>query len=170
MHIYLIGLTGSGKTTLGKQIAQMLKLSFIDLDEYVCRKENKTVSQIFADHGETYFRNKETEAIKELSKEKNLLIATGGGAACFNDNMTIMNVSGITVFLYVPVQEITDRLWSSPQRDKRPMIEGKNKEQLLAYMTELYEQRLPFYNQAKLIIKGNSISANDIVLSLNEMD
>lgn len=170
MRIFFIGLTGSGKTTLAKQLAQQLKLTFIDLDEYIVRKELKSISEIFADKGEEYFRKKEAEYLREICNIQDAVIATGGGAACFHDNMTIMNISGVTIFLDVPIPTLTDRLWHQPQREQRPMIAGKTKEQLGVFLTELLNSRIEYYKEAKLILKGNDISVDQLLYLLDEMD
>lgn len=170
MRIFLIGLIGSGKTTLGKKLAEALKVPFIDLDEYIVRKELKSVSEIFADKGEGYFREKEAKYLREICNLKDGVIATGGGAACFHDNMTVMNVSGITIFLDVPLETLTDRLWHQPQREQRPMIAGKTKDELGKFLEELYAKRISFYKEAKLIFKGNDISADQILYLLDELD
>jgi shikimate kinase len=170
MRIFFIGLTGSGKTTLGKQLAQELKLTFIDLDEYISRKELKTISEIFAEKGEEYFRQKEADCLREVCKLKDAVISTGGGTACYHDNMTVMNTSGITIFLDVPIHTITERLWYQPHREQRPMIAGKSKEELQKFLQELLDKRLQFYKEAKLILKGNDISVNQILYLLDEID
>lgn len=170
MRIFLIGLIGSGKTTLGKKLAESLKIPFIDLDEYIVRKELKSISEIFALHGESYFREKEAKYLREVCEYKEAVVSTGGGAACFHDNMTVMNVSGITIFLDVPIETLTERLWHQPQREQRPMIAGKTKEELTVFLQETHQKRLEFYKEAKLIFKGNDISADQILYLIDELD
>ncbi len=170
MRIFLIGLIGSGKTTLGKKLAESLKIPFIDLDEYIVRKELKSISEIFATKGEAYFREVEAKYVREVCQFKDGVIATGGGAACFHDNMTIMNVAGITIFLDVPLETLTERLWHQPQREQRPMIAGKTKPELAQFIKDIHQSRIEFYKEAKLIFKGNDISADQIMYLLDELD
>jgi shikimate kinase len=170
MRIFLIGLIGSGKTTLGKKLAESLKIPFIDLDEYIVRKELKSISEIFSLKGETYFRECEAKYLREICQFKDAVVATGGGAACFHDNMTVMNVSGVTIFLDVPLDTLTERLWHQPQREQRPMIAGKTKEELRTFVKEIHQSRIEFYKEAKLIFKGNDISADQILYLLDELD
>jgi shikimate kinase len=159
MKIFLVGLTGSGKSTLGKELAKSLKLSFVDLDDYIIEKEGKTIQEIFETYGEDYFRNLEHKSILELCKQKKIVIATGGGAACFHDNMTIMNIAGITLFLDVPPKIVADRLIQVQDRQNRPMLANKTNEQIVALMEDLYEKRLPYYNEAKLIVAGSDLES-----------
>jgi shikimate kinase len=170
MRIYLIGLTGSGKTTLGRQLALKLDVPFIDLDEYVTGKEKRSVADIFNTDGENYFRILETEGLKEISKMKDVVISTGGGAACFHDNMTLMNISGLTIFLDVPIPEIAQRLWNQPHREQRPMIANKTLEELKLFLQILLDKRMEFYSEAKLIFQGGDISVKKILEDLNELD
>src|SRR5579859_2734142 len=103
MKIFLIGLPGSGKTTMGKSLADALRLPFADLDVEIEKSEGLTVPQIFEKRGEDYFRAAESELLKKFtSSSGHFVMAAGGGAPCFNRNMTAMNQSGITVFLDVP--------------------------------------------------------------------
>ena len=88
MRIYLIGLPGSGKTTLGKQVAKALNLTFIDMDEKIEQTEGKSISEIFSKEGEAYFRDIERAMLHQVAQEENCIISTGGGAPCFFDNMT----------------------------------------------------------------------------------
>lgn len=145
-------------------------VKFIDLDDYIVEKAGKSISQIFSSQGEDYFRKLEADAIREVCNVKNIVVATGGGAACFHDNMTIMNVAGVTIYLDVPVEEVTKRLWNQPMREQRPMVGGKTKEELLRFMNELLNKRVEFYQEAKLIVKGNNITAGQILEELESWD
>ncbi len=91
MRIFLIGYMGSGKSTLGRRLAKHLNLQFVDMDHYIEERNYKTIPQIFAEEGEAEFRKKERKALEELSEFTNIIIATGGGAPCFFDNIDIMN-------------------------------------------------------------------------------
>src|SRR5215216_5287440 len=107
MKIYLIGMPGSGKTTLGKQIAEDLGFPFIDLDTEIENREGKSISEIFSHKGEDHFRVLESTLLKELSSSShNVVIATGGGAPCYFGGMETMNATGLTVFIDVPLDDI----------------------------------------------------------------
>src|SRR5436853_6290275 len=95
--VFLIGFMGSGKTFLGKQLAQLLNYEFIDLDEWIEQREKKSIAEIFSEDGEEYFRKKESQQLKLLAEKNNAVIATGGGTPCFHDNMKWMNDHGFTI-------------------------------------------------------------------------
>ena len=96
-RIFLIGYMGAGKTTLGKALALRMKLSYIDTDHYIENRYHKKVSEIFATEGEERFRDLEHRILLEVSEFENIVISTGGGLPCFNDNMVVMNNLGATI-------------------------------------------------------------------------
>ena len=92
MIVVLMGYMGSGKSTIGKELATLLKYNFLDLDDYISEKENATISDIFKDKGEIYFRKKETEYLKEIINSYNdIVLALGGGTPCYGNNLKILN-------------------------------------------------------------------------------
>lgn len=151
-RIFLIGFMGSGKTTHGKQLARKLGYSFVDMDQYIEGKTGKSIPQIFKENGEAFFRRKETQAIKELKGDKNLVIATGGGAPCFGDNMDLLKAAGLTVYLHLSPGALLNRLKNS--KNERPLMEGKTEQEMLDTITAMLAEREPFYNRADLIVDG----------------
>ena len=146
-RIFLIGYMGAGKTTLGRALAKELNIQFIDLDSYIEERLCKSVSQIFAEKGETGFRDIERRMLHEAGEFENVIISTGGGTPCFFDNIEYMNGQGTTVFLDVPIDRLFIRL--SIARKKRPLIMNKSDEELRSFITEQLEKRLPHYSKAK---------------------
>jgi len=146
--IFLIGYMGSGKTTFGRRIAQAIGRPFIDLDQLIEAQEGATVSQIFADKGETAFREMERDYLRKASQNTDAVIATGGGAPCFFDNMEFMNTKGLTVFFDLSPEELLKNLRNA--YTERPLLKGKTEEELLKFIVEMLEKRKSFYNQAKL--------------------
>ena len=162
MKIFLIGLPGSGKTTLGKQLAEKLNLPFVDLDLEIEKKEGKTVQEIFAQKKENYFREMESKILKDFClSESDIVIATGGGAPCFFDNMMVMNQSGKTIFLDVPASEIARRLQET-NLTERPLFSKLSSEQLKDKIEWLRSQRISFYKQAQLVV-SNLIPLDQLV-------
>lgn len=154
--IFLIGLPGSGKTTLGKQLAEKLKFAFIDLDSEIEKEEGKTVQEIFAETTENYFRELEAKKLKSLCEEKmDFVLATGGGTPSFFDNMALMNQSGQTIFLDASTPEIIARL-SKTDLATRPLFSKLNPEQLRNKIDSLRSLRISFYNQAGMVISSNA--------------
>jgi shikimate kinase len=169
MLIFLIGLPGSGKTTLGKQLAKkLLNYTFSDLDELIVKIHHLSIESIFTHHGEFAFRNMETECLYTYAKNTNTIVSTGGGAPCFNDNMQWMNKNGITIFLNPPLAELTNRLHHH-NNDHRPMLKGLNKEELLLFLKNRMADRKPYYSQAHIIIDKSNPSVSDILESIKHI-
>lgn len=167
MRIFLIGFMGSGKTTIGRQLAKQLGLSFIDQDSLIESKMHMTVSEIFATHGEEFFRQTERAVLDELSERENIVVATGGGAPCFEGNIDLMNNTGITIYLKTSPGVLAARLRNA--NSTRPLIAGKSEPELLAYINTKLTEREPFYEKARLSIDANSLSPDDIIRILKEM-
>ena len=151
-RIFLIGYMGAGKTTLGKAFARAMGLTFVDLDWYIEERYHKTVSQIFAERGEDGFRELEKRMLHEASDFENVVISVGGGTPCFFDNMDYMNQVGETVFLDVDNQVLFRRLKVAKQQ--RPLLANKTDEELMAFIQEALEKRLPHYTKAKHVFNG----------------
>ena len=161
MRIFLIGFMGSGKSTMGRALASELDLTFIDLDSFLDEKYFKTIPQIFAEEGEESFRRKERKVLEEVCSFDNVILATGGGAPCFFDNMKLMNKSGFCVFLDVDVTSLVNRLIHA--KTERPLIKGKSPEELHEFIEGLLAKRRPFYEKARYILTGSEITANQVI-------
>lgn len=153
-----------GKTTLGKELAQELGLSFIDLDKYLEKKYFKTIPQIFDEEGESGFRLKEQTCLHEVSEFENVIVATGGGAPCFFDNVAVMNRTGECVFLDVDSEELANRLMQS--KTERPLVKGKSPDELVSFIDGMLEKRRPFYEQATYVLKGSNITTEEILTEI----
>jgi len=146
-NIVLCGFMGSGKSTIGKLLSRKMGMAFIDLDDYIEKKESKSVSRIFADSGEEYFRQLERDAVKELAYKKSIILATGGGTLTFQQNVDILkNADNKIILLDLPVEVVAKRLKGDT---KRPLLNRPDKEKV---MRELYEKRLPLYRSAADIV------------------
>ena len=165
MRIFLIGYMGCGKSTMGRKLSKELEVTFIDLDKYIEEKYFKTIPQIFAEEGEEAFRKKERASLREVAEFDSVIVATGGGAPCFFDNMDLMNKAGLCVFLDVDTEELANRLIHS--KTERPLIKGKSPDELVAFIDGMMQKRRPFYEKAKCILKGSEISPTQVI---NEID
>ena len=145
---------GCGKTTLGKRLAEHTGFAFLDLDGYIEQKYIKTVATIFAEMGQDAFREIERKALAEVADFENVVIATGGGAPCFFDNIDVMNTAGLTVYIKLTPEQLAFRLENS-RAGKRPLIAGKTGEELRQFIEDGLRQREQFYLQAKLILAGS---------------
>jgi len=160
MRVYLIGYMGCGKSRLGRFLSEHMGLQFIDMDDYIEERNYKTVPQLFADYGEDGFRERERKALEELSEFTDVVIATGGGAPCFFDNIDLMNKTGKTVFLNIDPAILADRLMNS--KTERPLIKGKSREELVAFIDETLKKRKQFYSQAQFEITEPDFSLDRI--------
>ena len=151
---------GCGKSTLGRRLSKYLNLQFIDMDHFIEERNHKTIPQIFAEEGETEFRKKEQKALKELSEFNDVIIATGGGAPCFFDNVELMNKTGKTIFLNINPKILADRLLKS--KTERPLIKGKSREELVAFINETLKKRNEFYKKAEFQITKTNIVLHDL--------
>ncbi|TVQ08067.1 MAG: shikimate kinase [Bacteroidetes bacterium] len=155
MIIFLIGFMGSGKTTLGKRLAKKIDYRFTDMDHFLEEKEGMKVSEIFEQKGEKYFREMEKAFLESLEVEENVVIATGGGAPCWGQNMEIMNQKGVTVYLKMSPASLASRLEKA--RTIRPLIAGLEPEHLQHYIEKKLQEREPWYNKARCVVRGENV-------------
>ncbi|MFN4812609.1 MAG: shikimate kinase [Bacteroidota bacterium] len=158
--VYLTGFMGSGKTTVGKKLAAQLNYTFIDLDSYIEQQEGRSISELFNEHGENYFREVEHQCLQTLLKLEKLVIACGGGTPCFYDAMQQMNEHGITVYLQMNVLAIFNRLKQG--RMQRPLIAGKSDEALRQYIDEKFKEREPLYLQAQIVVTAIDLNISEL--------
>ncbi len=153
MKIYLIGMPGSGKTFLGRKLAQALKLQFTDLDESIEKKEQQMIRQIIQEKGETYFRECEQELLHQTEHKNNFVISCGGGTPIFYNNMEWMKKHGIVIWLNTPLPIISERILKNITR--RPLFMGLSKEELNIKIEDLLKKRNPIYKKAHISIEIN---------------
>lgn len=155
--VFLVGYMGCGKSTLGRAVAKASGLRFIDLDLYIEGRYHRSVSQLFAERGEEGFRMIERNIIREVADFEDVIVACGGGTPCFFDNMRHMNACGLTVFLDTSVHVLFDRLKKG--RFKRPLIAGKSDEELLRFISEALEARMPHYGEAAAVFPSDDLES-----------
>ncbi|MBI2282492.1 MAG: shikimate kinase [Bacteroidetes bacterium] len=156
MKIFLIGMMGTGKTYWCKKLAKKLKVGGYDLDFLIESNEERSIAEIFAESGETYFRRAESKILHWFKDKKSFVLATGGGTPCYHENMQWMNEQGITIWIDEPVDTLLQRL--KPEKEHRPLIKALSDEELKQFLTEKLVQRYPFYHQATYHLKGDMIS------------
>ena len=165
-RIILIGYMGSGKTTIGKQLSEKLSIPFIDSDQEIEEKMNKTIFQLFEDLGESRFRILESEFIHKLSKTSSFVLATGGGLPCFFDNMLFLNDLGLTIYLKSSTEILTDRLLIDNKT--RPLIKGKNKEELNGFISLNLSSRESIYEKSRFILDESQQNIDSIVQIISQ--
>ncbi|WP_020528811.1 shikimate kinase [Flexithrix dorotheae] len=164
-RIYLVGMPASGKTTFGKALAKALNFEFIDLDEVLVEKAGTSISNLFREKGEAYFRDLEKEILENTIPARTV-IATGGGAPCFFENMDFILKNGFSIFLYVPVKELARR--SMQQHGSRPLLNDFKEKALEEELEKKLKLRLPFYEKANLKLSGKEISHEFVISKLNQ--
>ena len=155
IRIFLTGYMGAGKTTLGKAFARKLNLPFVDLDWYMEERFHKTVGELFVERGEAGFRELEKNMLHEVGAFEDVVISTGGGAPSFFDNMDFMNRNGKTVFLNVHPDVLFRRLRVAKQQ--RPILQGKQDDELKEFIIRALEKRTPFYSQAQYVFNADEL-------------
>lgn len=167
MLIFITGYMCAGKTTLGRRLAGLLNYRFIDLDEKIEELTGISISEFFIRYGEDAFRIKEREVLIRHLNDRSTIISTGGGAACYADNMELMNRSGMTVFLDPPVETIISRI--SADARQRPLFLHVPESGLPSLIMQHLDQRKAYYSRAVISLTGDETDAEILViLSLND--
>lgn len=149
----------AGKTTVGRALASALGRTFYDLDWYIEERFHKKVGRIFEEEGEARFRDLERRMLHEAAEFENVVLACGGGTPCFYDNIEYMNATGNTFYLKASPETICAHL--SISRNERPLLKGKNPEELASYVDTQLAEREPFYNRAHQTIDVNVLDSFD---------
>ena len=158
---------GSGKSTLGKKLATALQFQFIDTDEYIESKANKTIPQIFESEGEIKFRTLETEALQEICDlPNNKVIALGGGSLLQSDNLNSVKSNGLLVYLQLPEAALFQRL--QQRRGDRPLINNLDDDKLKSKVNTLFAERAPIYLEAHLIVPALDLDSNKLQKAIRE--
>ncbi len=152
--IYLIGFMASGKSTLARRLGHRLGWRTEDVDERIEAAERLTVAEIFAAHGEPYFRAIEREVVRSLLLPRNVVVATGGGTFGDAENRALINHDGASIWLDVPFEELIDRL---PADGRRPLASSREE------MQALYDARRAAYQQAHLRLDGSRAPMDELV-------
>lgn len=162
-NIFLVGLMGAGKTTIGKSLANRLDKAFIDSDHEIQKRTGVNIPVIFDIEGEAGFRKRESEILRELVKLENIVLATGGGAVLDKENRELLKQNGTVVYLRATV----DDLWRRTRHDKnRPLLQTPDPH---AKLCELYTQRDPIYCEtAHIIVETGKQSAHSLVQQIEQ--
>jgi shikimate kinase len=158
--IFLVGFMGAGKTTTGRALGRLLGWDFLDLDEAIEASERRTISRIFADEGERYFRRREAELLATLRGRVRVVIACGGGTYAQEENRTLIDGLGVAVWIHVPLAEALARCGSG---SGRPLFKDDSQAEAL------YVSRLPGYRAARLRVEAAGLPAEQIAERIAEL-
>jgi len=156
-HVVLIGLPGSGKTTVGRRVARILRREFLDFDEEITRREGATVVEIFRTRGESYFRDREYELTRELAGRSAMILAPGGGWICQPRSVELLGGAGRTIYLRVTPEAVYKRLRRIAER---PLLAGEDP---LGKLRELYRDRRHLYEAADAVVDAETLTKEQLV-------
>ncbi|WP_181305174.1 shikimate kinase [Rufibacter sp. XAAS-G3-1] len=164
--IFLVGMPGCGKSTVGKVLAGQLNYQFLDLDTLIEEQEGMSVPEVFKQRGQAYFRAAEAKALR-LAAERtgNVVLATGGGAPCFGGNMDFMVSHGIPVYLKLSPQDLVSRL-STHDLQLRPLLQDKSPAELQGYLAGTLAERERFYLRAPWVLPAGEGAAQAVAQSI----
>ena len=164
-HLFLIGFMGSGKSTIGKYLAELQNQPFLDTDLLIEERIQQNLKDFILESGEISFRLLEREVLREvIDSQQKSVIATGGGLPCFEGNTKLLLENGILVFIDTPEDVLLNRLLND---DSRPLIENLNENELKKYISVKLAERRPFYEQATIKISGDK-SINEICIEIQD--
>ena len=152
----MVGFMGTGKTTVGRILAERLGYTFVDVDHEVEMEQGVTIAHIFSELGEAYFRMLERDKIKELCRKEGLVISAGGGAVLDTRNVDDLKLAGPVVCLAASPEEILKRVGGS---DTRPLLQVPDP---MAKVVEMLEARAPFYARADCTIDTSGLSPQEV--------
>lgn len=162
MKIFIIGFMGCGKTHWGKALSQKLSIPFYDLDEKITEREQKSIPEIFAEHGEEYFRLIEKEVLYSITENQGTFVmACGGGTPCFYNNIDYLKKSGTAVWINCSIDCLYQRLLK--EKEMRPLISQIPDAQLKSFIAKKFSNRKIFYQQAHVIINEDDLNLENLV-------
>lgn len=162
MKIFLIGFMGCGKTHWGKLLSQKLQIPFFDLDSLIEEREGKSITAIFAEMGEEYFRMLEKDVLFMVTEShESFVMATGGGTPCFFNNIDYMKSRGTTLWINCSVDCLYNRLVK--EKDKRPLISNISDDELRSFIIKKYSDRKIFYQQANTILNDEDVTLERLI-------
>jgi len=164
MRIYIVGYMASGKSVVGKDLAERLNYTFVDLDELFEERFRIAILEFFEKYDEAAFRQIESVLLHETSRYQNTVIATGGGTPCYFDNMDFILQQGKSVYLKMSSENLVKRL--RVIRKKRPLLKGLKEDDLEQYVKSQLAKREPFYKKALLTVEGPNYNLEEILRSL----
>lgn len=162
MKIFLIGFMGSGKTHWGKALAEKLQLPFYDLDKIITETQGKSITEIFTEQGEEYFRQLERDLLHDITeKHPAIVLSCGGGTPCFFNNIDFMKKQGTVVWLNSSIEALTERL--KKEKNQRPLIKDISDDDLRSYILKKMNDRRLYYEQADVHVIEETVTLDSLI-------
>ena len=169
MRIFLIGFMGSGKTHWGTRIGEKLQIPFYDLDAVIVNSEGMSISEIFINKGEEYFRYIEKQTLEDLvNREENFVLSAGGGTPCFFNNIDFMKRNGKVLWLNTSLEVLNQRLLK--EKMSRPLLRGITESGLRAYIIRKLSERKMYYEQADLMVHEETTDLDSFINMLRNSE
>lgn len=167
--IILLGYMGSGKSTIAKKLSQNIHLEAFDLDEIIEQSQKKSITELFSERGEVYFRKLEHSTLVEVvSDSKAFILSLGGGTPCYaNNHLLLQREDVLSIYLKASIDELYHRLQN--EIEKRPLLTSKNPNDLKEFIAKHLFERSYFYNQAKYTILTDGKTVDEIVLEIQKL-
>lgn len=156
-NIVLVGFMGTGKTSVGLSLADRLGMTFLDMDDMIVEREERTIPEIFATDGEEYFRSLERSIVQELAEREGLVVATGGGIVLNRDNIDDFERTGLVVCLSAAPEVILARVEADTNR---PLLEGDDK---MVKITDLLNKRQALYDAVNCQVETDELSLDEVI-------
>ena len=163
--LYLIGFMGVGKTTIGKQIAALNKVVFIDTDSQIEKETSKSIKEIFETDGEIAFRKLETDTIRSINRKA--IIACGGGLPAHNNNIEYLKHKGTVIYLKASTETLIKRL--EKNKNKRPLISNLTNVKRLEFIRKILKEREKTYKQADYTIETDNKTVKEVLREINSL-
>lgn len=160
-HLFLIGMPGSGKSTLGRRVALNMRVPYLDTDTYLMQVTDMDTKFLLDSYGEKAFRDGETHLLQELADTVPGMISTGGGLCLRPENQRLMRNLGVIVLIDRPLDDIMSNI----RAEKRPFLAAKGRSEL----ERIYEERMPIYRSVADIVLNNSFGFQKAIASLEEI-
>lgn len=164
--IILVGYMGSGKSKIGKLLAESISLPFYDLDFWIEKEEQKTIVQLFSEKGELYFRKKEHEVLmQQLEREDSFVLSLGGGTPCYaNNHLLLQKEEVISIYLKASIPTLVERL--QKEKEARPLIKNLPEEEMQEFIAKHLFDRSYFYHQCKHVVSVDAQTPSQIVATI----
>ena len=162
-NIVLLGFMGTGKTAIGRRLAQKFGMEFVDIDDLIQKDQKKSIAKIFEENGEPYFRDVEKRVIKEVSEKQGLVIGAGGGAVLFDENIKNLEKNGVLICLTATPDVILKR---TKGLKHRPLLNVEDPKQRIE---ELLQKRAPYYAKIKNQIDTSNLTQDQVVEEISQL-